>query len=171
MYAFYLIVAAISGIVECFVFSTMSASLIMKHARFLLISSVFHLICNIVLLKWIGASGFILANIIHMVVRITYNWRDIKQLPNAQTLDFWSVLPDMTFFTLLLVSLMITGLSGLVSYCLEFWSGGDLRRLGVFWVRGVLLIVRRRLWVAVHSWVLSFSNIYDVSPSFVVVVD
>jgi oligosaccharide translocation protein RFT1 len=115
MYAFYLIVAAISGIVECFVFATMNASLIMKHAHFLLVSSGFHLLTNILLLKLIGTSGFILANIIHMTVRIVYNWRHIKRLPNAHALDFWFAFPDMTFFTLLLVSFVITGLSGLVS--------------------------------------------------------
>ncbi|KAI6177896.1 Protein RFT1-like protein [Aphelenchoides bicaudatus] len=114
MYSFFLVVMAVNGTVECFAFSTLDASSIMKHARFLLIASVVHLFANIVLLKMIGASGFIVANIAHMLFRIGYNWRDIKRLPNAHMLEFSSVLPDMTFFTLLLVSLVITGLSGLI---------------------------------------------------------
>lgn len=115
LYASYLVVMAVNGIVECFSFSTMNASSIMRHARFLLIASLAHLATNILLLNLLGSPGFILANISHMIIRIAYNWRNIKQLPNAQNLEFSTMIPDFTLIMLLLLSLIITGLSGLVS--------------------------------------------------------
>lgn len=116
LYAFYLVVMAVNGIVECFAFSTMDASSIMRHARFLLITSIVHLITNIVLLNMIGAPGFIIANVLHMAIRIGYNWKNIKSLPNTQNLEFTGIIPDFTLIMLLFLSLVITGISGLVSF-------------------------------------------------------
>jgi hypothetical protein len=107
---------AINGIVECFAFASMNASSIFSHGKFLLVTSIAHLFTNVVLMKLIGAPGFIVANIFNMILRIYYNWSYIKRIAKSDRLNFFDMIPDSTLFILLLVSLVITGLSGLVSF-------------------------------------------------------
>ncbi|KAI6238154.1 RFT1 domain containing protein [Aphelenchoides fujianensis] len=114
MYTFNLLVMAINGIVECFAFASMNNAAIFAHGKFLLVASAAHLATNILLLRLMGAPGFIVANILNVVLRIVYNWRYIKSLRNTQKLHFVEVLPDFTFVGSLLVALLVMGLSGVI---------------------------------------------------------
>lgn len=116
MYTFNLLVMAINGIVECFAFASMNNAAIFAHGKFLLVASIAHLATNILLLRLMGAPGFIVANIMNVLLRIVYNWRYIKSLRNTHKLNFAEVLPDFTFLGALLLALLVMGLSGVVSF-------------------------------------------------------
>ncbi|KAI6206808.1 hypothetical protein M3Y94_00956100 [Aphelenchoides besseyi] len=114
MYTFYLLVMAVNGIVECFAFASMNSKAIFNHGKFLLVTSIGHLLTNVLLLYLCGAPGFIIANVLNMILRIGYNWRYIKTLKNTERLEFLDVLPDFSFIVSLLAALFVMLLSGLI---------------------------------------------------------
>ncbi|CAD5218479.1 unnamed protein product [Bursaphelenchus okinawaensis] len=138
LYTFYLLSMAINGLLECFAFSAMSSEDILKHSKFLFVSSLVHLALNIGLMTYMGAPGFVLANIANSLIRAIYNWEYIRGLKGVteNIFSIWKIVPDWNVFTLLLVSLVVTVLSGLIFFSTPglVYTGAHLAVGGVMFI-------------------------------------
>ena len=65
---------AINGITECFAVASMKNAELGLHGGFLSLLAVLHVAMNIFLPANYGSAGFIIANIINMVLRISYRY-------------------------------------------------------------------------------------------------
>ncbi|CAD5225758.1 unnamed protein product [Bursaphelenchus xylophilus] len=144
LYAFYLLSMAMNGLLECFAFAAMSSEGILKHTKFLFISSLIHLALNIGLMHYIGAPGFVIANIANSLLRAGYNWMYIAQMRglNNEIFSIWKVLPDWNVFTQMFMSLVVTTLSGLI-----FFSTPGLAYTGAHLAVGLVMFVQMMIFL------------------------
>uniref|UniRef100_A0A8R1HV33 Protein RFT1 homolog n=1 Tax=Caenorhabditis japonica TaxID=281687 RepID=A0A8R1HV33_CAEJA len=114
LYSGYILVTAINGITEGFAMSSMNNHQIISHGKFLLVTSVLHLAISYILCVYINSSGFIVANIINMIIRIIYNWRRIREYLGEKCPSFSTVLPTLSTSVFLAASLFATTFSYLI---------------------------------------------------------
>uniref|UniRef100_A0A1E1XA61 Protein RFT1 homolog n=1 Tax=Amblyomma aureolatum TaxID=187763 RepID=A0A1E1XA61_9ACAR len=69
----YIVLIAINGVTECFVFAAMNKEQLDQHNRRLALFSVLFLLVSYLLTSLFGAVGFILANCFNMIARIGYS--------------------------------------------------------------------------------------------------
>lgn len=72
LYSGYILVTAINGITEGFAMASMDNNQILSHVKFLSLASVLHLVISYALCFHIKSAGFIIANIINMIIRVVY---------------------------------------------------------------------------------------------------
>lgn len=72
LYCCYILLLALNGISECFLFATLVPDAIAQHRRFLTKLAVVYISMQLALSTLLGAPGFVLANCINMIARIVY---------------------------------------------------------------------------------------------------
>uniref|UniRef100_A0AC34QA76 Protein RFT1 homolog n=1 Tax=Panagrolaimus sp. JU765 TaxID=591449 RepID=A0AC34QA76_9BILA len=113
LYLLYLLVMAINGITECFAFATMGSREIFHHGSFLLVSSIVHFTLNVVLSRYIGVFGFIVANIVNSVLRIVYNGRYILKLSQTKfPVSF--IFPSIGLTVIFLMDIVVLAIASII---------------------------------------------------------
>uniref|UniRef100_H3CC36 Protein RFT1 homolog n=1 Tax=Tetraodon nigroviridis TaxID=99883 RepID=H3CC36_TETNG len=139
-YSGYVLLLAINGVTECFVFAAMSQEEVDKYNLVMLALSVSFLFLSYMLTWWAGAVGFILANCLNMGLRILHSLLYIHRYFQASP---WKPLRGLQPSPLLLLALgvsgVLTALSEGVFCCDRGWtmrfvhaSVGAACLLGVF---------------------------------------
>ncbi|CAI5448073.1 unnamed protein product [Caenorhabditis angaria] len=115
LYSAYVFVMAVNGITECFAMASMDNKQVLLHGKFLFFSAIGHLTINYVLCVYLNSAGFIVANIINMIIRIGYSWRHISTfLGPERTPSIFTVLPTSSTVVFLFASFFATGFSYLI---------------------------------------------------------
>ncbi|XP_076448117.1 man(5)GlcNAc(2)-PP-dolichol translocation protein RFT1-like [Babylonia areolata] len=111
-YCVYVLLLAVNGITEGFVFATMSKDQVDRYNRKMLGFSVLFLTTAWVLTLNVGSVGFILANCLNMAMRITHSLLFIRRyFEGTESRPLSGVLPSTAVTASLGVSLMVTALS------------------------------------------------------------
>ncbi|XP_039250988.2 man(5)GlcNAc(2)-PP-dolichol translocation protein RFT1-like isoform X1 [Styela clava] len=79
VYSFYVLLIAINGTTECFVFAAMSQKDVDKYNQKMLIFSLLFLTSSYYFTIYLGSVGFIFANCLNMIVRIIHSFYFIKR--------------------------------------------------------------------------------------------
>ncbi|XP_061583601.1 protein RFT1 homolog [Cololabis saira] len=137
-YSCYVLLLAVNGITECFVFAAMSQEEVDKYNLVMLALSVSFLLLSYMLTWWAGGVGFILANCLNMGLRILHSLRYIHHyFQFSQWKPLRGLLPSPLLLLVLAVSAGITAASEAVLCC----DGGWLLRLVHIAVGGVCLLL------------------------------
>ncbi|PIK45196.1 hypothetical protein BSL78_17955 [Apostichopus japonicus] len=98
-FSFYVLLLAINGTTECFVFAAMSQEQVDRYNKKMLLFSILFLISSWYLTKTIGSVGFILANCLNMSARISHSiyftrnyFKDSSYRPLRGLIPSWPVL-------------------------------------------------------------------------------
>uniref|UniRef100_A0A674MHV7 Protein RFT1 homolog n=1 Tax=Takifugu rubripes TaxID=31033 RepID=A0A674MHV7_TAKRU len=122
-YSGYVLLLAINGVTECFVFAAMSQEEVDKYNLVMLALSVSFLFLSYVLTWWAGAVGFILANCLNMGFRILHSLLYIHGYFQASP---WKPLRGLRPSPLLMLALgasaAVTALSEGVFCCDRGWT-------------------------------------------------
>ncbi|KAL0978355.1 hypothetical protein UPYG_G00169430 [Umbra pygmaea] len=125
-YSCYVLLLAINGVTECFVFAAMSKEEVDRYNLVMLALSVSFLILSYVLTWWAGAIGFILANCLNMALRILHSLLYIQRyFLSSQWTPLHGLRPSPLLLLALAVSAVLTSLSEGMFCC----DGGWLLRL------------------------------------------
>ncbi|XP_040058662.2 man(5)GlcNAc(2)-PP-dolichol translocation protein RFT1 isoform X1 [Gasterosteus aculeatus] len=125
-YSCYVLLLAVNGVTECFVFAAMSQQEVDKYNFVMLALSVSFLLLSYVLTWWAGSVGFILANCLNMGLRISHSVLYIRRcFGSTQWKPLRGLLPSPLLILALAVSALVTSLSEVVLCC----DGGWLLRL------------------------------------------
>ncbi|KAM9408863.1 man(5)GlcNAc(2)-PP-dolichol translocation protein RFT1 [Pholidichthys leucotaenia] len=136
-YCCYVLLLAVNGVTECFVFAAMSQQEVDKYNLVMLALSVSFLFLSYILTWWAGGVGFILANCLNMGLRILHSLLYIHQyFQFSQWKPLTGLLPSPLILLALAVSAAITAVSE-ASFCCD---GGWLLRLVHVGVGGVCLL-------------------------------
>uniref|UniRef100_A0A3Q3FSW9 Protein RFT1 homolog n=1 Tax=Labrus bergylta TaxID=56723 RepID=A0A3Q3FSW9_9LABR len=137
-YSCYVLLLAVNGVTECFVFAAMSQEEVDKYNLVMLALSVSFLFLSYMLTWWAGSVGFILANCLNMGLRIMHSVLYIHHyfLP-TQWKPLRGLLPSPLLLLALAVSTVVTALSEGVFCC----DGGWLLRLVHISVGAVCLLI------------------------------
>ncbi|KAM8867707.1 man(5)GlcNAc(2)-PP-dolichol translocation protein RFT1 [Synchiropus picturatus] len=142
-YSCYVLLLAVNGVTECFVFAAMSQREVDSYNLVMLALSVSFLFLSYLLTGWAGAVGFILANCINMGLRIVHSLLFIHRYfqPSA-----WSPLRGLAPAPPLLFSLAVSAVATAASESLFCCHSGWLWRLvhvgvGALCLLGVLTTV------------------------------
>lgn len=106
-YSCYVLLLAVNGISECFVFAAMSQEEVDKYNLVMLALSVSFLFLSYVLTWWAGSVGFIVANCLNMALRIFHSLLYIHQYFRSSP---WKPLRGLLPSPLLLLALAVSGL-------------------------------------------------------------
>ncbi|XP_060600626.1 protein RFT1 homolog [Ruditapes philippinarum] len=111
-YCLYVLVIAVNGTTECFVFATMSKSQVDRYNQKMVAFSVLFLISSLVLTSYLGSVGFILANCLNMIARILHSIYYIGEYyKNSEYKPLSNVCPSPYVIASLLLSLCLTCMS------------------------------------------------------------
>ncbi|XP_069007205.1 man(5)GlcNAc(2)-PP-dolichol translocation protein RFT1 isoform X2 [Embiotoca jacksoni] len=125
-YSCYVLLLAVNGVTECFVFAAMSQEEVDKYNLVMLALSVSFLFLSYVLTWWAGGVGFILANCLNMGLRILHSLLYIQRyFQSSGWRPLRGLLPSPLLLLALAVSAGVTAVSEAVFCC----AGGWLRRL------------------------------------------
>ncbi|XP_045477390.1 protein RFT1 homolog isoform X1 [Harmonia axyridis] len=117
-HCFAIILLAINGVTEGFVFATMSNKQLDRYNYVMVLFSVIFLIISYVLTILLGPVGFIIANCINMLSRITHSFHYIRNMyRNSPYKPLDGLRPSWKFISVLLIS----------SYCTKLSEGSFLR--------------------------------------------
>ncbi|XP_029358286.1 protein RFT1 homolog [Echeneis naucrates] len=142
-YSCYVLLLAVNGVTECFVFAAMSQQEVDKYNLVMLALSMSFLLLSYLLTWWAGGVGFILANCLNMGLRILHSLFYIHNyFHSCQWKPLRGLLPSPLLLLALAVSAIITAVSESVFCC----DGGWLLRLvhigiGAVCLLGVLVAV------------------------------
>ncbi|XP_074490144.1 man(5)GlcNAc(2)-PP-dolichol translocation protein RFT1 [Sebastes fasciatus] len=130
-YSFYVLMLAVNGVTECFVFAAMSQKEVDKYNLVMLALSVSFLFLSYMLTWWAGGVGFILANCLNMGLRILNSLLYIhRYFQSSQWKPLRGLLPSPFLLLALAVSAVVTALSeGL--FCCDRGSMLRLVHIGV----------------------------------------
>ncbi|KAM3877563.1 man(5)GlcNAc(2)-PP-dolichol translocation protein RFT1 [Diretmus argenteus] len=121
-YSSYVLLLAVNGVTECFVFAAMSQEEVDKYNLVMLGLSVSFLFLSYMLTWWAGAVGFILANCLNMGLRILHSLLYIHRYFH---LSPWKplqgLLPSPVLLLALALSAVVTALSEGVLCCDSGW--------------------------------------------------
>jgi len=115
-YCFYVLLIAVNGTTECFVFAAMDQKQIDRYNRKMFIFSTIFLISSFYFTSWFGSVGFIFANCLNMIARIIHSliyihkyYKDskIKQSPLR------GIIPNKFVIFSLILSSVICSVSGI----------------------------------------------------------
>ncbi|XP_033481769.1 man(5)GlcNAc(2)-PP-dolichol translocation protein RFT1 [Epinephelus lanceolatus] len=136
-YSCYVLLLAVNGVTECFVFAAMSKEEVDKYNFVMLALSVSFLLLSYMLTWWAGGVGFILANCLNMGLRISHSLFYIhRYFQSSQWRPLRGLLPSPLLLLALAVSAVVTALSEGVFCCDHGW----LFRLVHIGVGGVCLL-------------------------------
>ncbi|CAN9511676.1 unnamed protein product [Ophioblennius macclurei] len=124
-YSCYVLLLAVNGVSECFVFAAMSQEEVDKYNLVMLALSVSFLFLSYVLTWWAGSVGFIMANCLNMGLRIFHSLLYIHHYFRSSK---WKPLRGLLPSPLLLLALAVSGVVTAVSetaFCCD--SGWMLR--------------------------------------------
>lgn len=137
-YSCYVLLLAVNGVTECFVFAAMSQMQVDKYNLVMLGLSISFLILSYMLTGWAGGIGFILANCLNMGLRILHSILFIYHYFQAsQWRPLHGLLPSPLLILALAVSAVVTALSEGFLCCDKGW----LFRLVHVGVGGVCLLI------------------------------
>ncbi|XP_075997152.1 man(5)GlcNAc(2)-PP-dolichol translocation protein RFT1 [Genypterus blacodes] len=121
-YSCYVLLLAVNGVTECFVFAAMSQEEVDKYNVVMLGLSVSFLSLSYMLTWWAGGVGFILANCLNMGLRITHSLLYIhRYFRSSQWTPLRGLLPSPLLLLALGLSAVITALSQAVFCCDSGW--------------------------------------------------
>ncbi|KAJ3602724.1 hypothetical protein NHX12_030473 [Muraenolepis orangiensis] len=125
-YSCYVLMLAVNGVTECFVFAVMSQEDVDQYNVVMLALSVSFLLLSYMLTWWAGAVGFIMANCLNMGLRILHSLVYIRRYFRSSPWDpLRGLLPSPVLLLGLALSAVVTALSERVFCC----DGGWLLRL------------------------------------------
>lgn len=111
-HCFAVLLLAVNGVTECYVFATMDNRQLDKYNYLMVIFSVSFLAISYLLTNTLGPVGFILANCINMSARIAHSIHFIRnQYGSSSHRPLDGLKPDKFFSILLAVSFVVTKLS------------------------------------------------------------
>uniref|UniRef100_A0A8C6U6E9 Protein RFT1 homolog n=1 Tax=Neogobius melanostomus TaxID=47308 RepID=A0A8C6U6E9_9GOBI len=121
-YSSYVLLLAVNGITECFVFAAMSQKQVDKYNLIMLGLSVSFLLLSYVLTWWAGGVGFILANCLNMGLRILHSVVFIHHyFKSSQWKPLRGLVPSPLLILALGVSAVVTALSEFAFCCSHGW--------------------------------------------------
>uniref|UniRef100_A0A672YVZ3 Protein RFT1 homolog n=1 Tax=Sphaeramia orbicularis TaxID=375764 RepID=A0A672YVZ3_9TELE len=121
-YSCYVLLLAVNGVTECFVFAVMSQKEVDKYNLVMLGLSVSFLFLSYVLTWWAGGVGFIMANCLNMGLRILHSLLYIhRYFRSSQWRPLRGLLPSALTLLALVVSAVVTALSERVFCCDSGW--------------------------------------------------
>ncbi|XP_042354466.1 protein RFT1 homolog [Plectropomus leopardus] len=121
-YSCYVLLLAVNGVTECFVFAAMSKEEVDKYNFVMLALSVSFLFLSYMLTWWAGGVGFILANCLNMGLRILHSLLYIhRYFQSSQWKPLRGLLPSPLLLLALAVSAVVTALSEGVFCCDSGW--------------------------------------------------
>ncbi|XP_008318189.1 protein RFT1 homolog [Cynoglossus semilaevis] len=158
-YSCYVLLMAVNGVSECFVFAAMSQKEVDKYNLVMLAFSVSFLFLSYVLTRWAGGVGFILANCLNMGLRILHSLLYIHNyFRHSPWKPLRGLLPSPLLLLTLFISAVVPGVSQSVFCCDRGWL---LRLLHVgcgavclFCVLAVVVVTETRLVQFVESQLL-----------------
>uniref|UniRef100_A0A1A8RL13 Protein RFT1 homolog n=4 Tax=Nothobranchius TaxID=28779 RepID=A0A1A8RL13_9TELE len=137
-YSCYVLLLAVNGVTECFVFAAMSQEEVDKYNLVMLALSVSFLVLSYLLTWWAGGVGFILANCLNMGLRILHSCLYIHRYFK---LSRWKPLRGLLPSPLVVVSLCVGAAVTAVSEALLCCDRGWLLRVVHVGVGGVCLLL------------------------------
>uniref|UniRef100_A0A671W2F5 Protein RFT1 homolog n=1 Tax=Sparus aurata TaxID=8175 RepID=A0A671W2F5_SPAAU len=121
-YSCYVLLLAVNGVTECFVFAAMSQGEVDKYNLVMLALSVSFLFLSYMLTWWAGAVGFIMANCLNMGLRIVHSLFYIHHyFKSSQWKPLRGLLPSPLLLLALGVSAVVTALSEGMFCCDSGW--------------------------------------------------
>uniref|UniRef100_A0A3B4YZ46 Protein RFT1 homolog n=1 Tax=Stegastes partitus TaxID=144197 RepID=A0A3B4YZ46_9TELE len=121
-YSCYVLLLAVNGVTECFVFAAMSQKEVDKYNLVMLALSVSFLFLSYMLTWWAGGVGFILANCLNMGLRILHSLLYINRyFQFSQWKPLRGLLPSPLVLLALAVSGVVTAISEAVFCCDSGW--------------------------------------------------
>ncbi|XP_071375133.1 man(5)GlcNAc(2)-PP-dolichol translocation protein RFT1 [Centroberyx affinis] len=121
-YSSYVLLLAVNGVTECFVFAAMSQEEVDKYNLVMLALSVSFLFLSYMLTWWAGAVGFILANCLNMGLRILHSLLYIhRYFQSSPWKPLRGLLPSPVLLLALALSAIVTALSEGVFCCDSGW--------------------------------------------------
>ncbi|XP_034022542.1 protein RFT1 homolog [Thalassophryne amazonica] len=121
-YSCYVLLLAVNGVTECFVFAAMSQHEVDKYNVVMLALSVSFLFLSYVLTRWAGGVGFILANCLNMGLRISHSLFYIhRYFSSSRWMPLRGLLPSPLLMLMLAMSAAVTVLSEGVFCCGSGW--------------------------------------------------
>lgn len=139
----YVLVLAVNGIMECFHFALMDTEETDSYNHKMLLFSVLSLIGSLILPKYFGGAGFILANCAVMLARIYFSLLFINEYYSGTALSpLRSLIPSIPLTAAFIISFVIMKISE-HTFCCSF---GFVYRLvhvgvGIVCLAGVLLVI------------------------------
>eukprot|EP00042_Codosiga_hollandica_P030797 m.181113 g.181113 ORF g.181113 m.181113 type:complete len:538 (+) comp53461_c0_seq4:79-1692(+) len=140
VFSFYLLLLAVNGMTECFMFAAMSQVEVERHNLWMIGFSLVFLFAAYFLTQWFGSVGFTLANCINMLIRIVRSLQYINAYYASAGLNprqYISFLPRLSVCVVLLVALVLTKLSEAL-FCCDAGVAYQLLHLAV---GGVLFVL------------------------------
>ncbi|XP_013387167.1 protein RFT1 homolog [Lingula anatina] len=126
VYCLYVLIIAINGTTECFVFAAMSKLDVDRYNYKMMLFSLLFLLASWSLTQWLGSVGFILANCLNMLARIIHSVYFINlYYKGSEFHPLRGILPSAPVMISLTASLLITALSEQLLCC----DKGNLYRL------------------------------------------
>uniref|UniRef100_A0A8C9YRX7 Protein RFT1 homolog n=1 Tax=Sander lucioperca TaxID=283035 RepID=A0A8C9YRX7_SANLU len=121
-YSCYVLLLAVNGVTECFVFAAMSQKEVDRYNLVMLALSVSFLFLSYMLTWWAGGVGFIQANCLNMGLRILHSLLYIhRYFQSSQWKPLRGLLPSPLLLLALAVSAVVTALSEGVFCCDSGW--------------------------------------------------
>ncbi|XP_029947288.1 protein RFT1 homolog [Salarias fasciatus] len=136
-YSCYVLLLAVNGVSECFVFAAMSQEEVDKYNLVMLALSVSFLFLSYVLTWWAGSVGFIMANCLNMGLRILHSLLYIRRYFRPSQ---WKPLRGLLPSPLLLLALAVSGVVTAASETAFCCDSGWMLRLVHIGVGAVCLI-------------------------------
>lgn len=156
-YCAYVLIIAINGITECFMFAVMSKEQINKYNYKMMIFSVAFLVASLLLTKYFGSLGFILANCLNMLLRIIESVFFIQRFfKDSSSNPLVSIIPTKGVMLSLLISFIFTFASeGFVGS-----ANNPIYQLVHVLVGGACLVmVAAAIYLTEHEFILFVTNL------------
>ncbi|XP_061543966.1 protein RFT1 homolog isoform X2 [Phycodurus eques] len=158
-YSCYVLLLAVNGVTECFVFAAMSQEEVDKYNLVMLALSASFLFLSYMLTWWAGSVGFILANCLNMALRITHSVVYIRRYFLSSP---WKPLRGLLPSPLLCLALAVSAAVTVVSESVFCCDGGWLLRsvhisvgaVCLLFVLGAVLLTETQLIVFVRTQLL-----------------
>ncbi|XP_068598864.1 man(5)GlcNAc(2)-PP-dolichol translocation protein RFT1 [Brachionichthys hirsutus] len=121
-YSSYVLLLAVNGVTECFVFAAMSQKEVDEYNYVMLALSVSFLLLSYVLTGWAGAVGFVLANCLNMGLRIMHSLLYIhRYFQPSRWKPLRGLLPSPFVLLTLGISAVVTAQSEVIFCCDRGW--------------------------------------------------
>ncbi|KAH3887483.1 protein RFT1 homolog isoform X2 [Dreissena polymorpha] len=150
-YCLYVLIIAVNGMTECFVFATMSKAQVDMYNQKMVVFSILFLLSSLFLTRHFGSVGFILANCLNMTARIVHSIYYIHNyFKDSEFNPLQKVIPSPMVLAALMMALFVTLFSetmfccnrGLIFRLLHIAIGGLclLSVLGVIYMQELSII-------------------------------
>ncbi|XP_035677081.1 protein RFT1 homolog [Branchiostoma floridae] len=169
-YCVYVLLIAINGTTECFVFAAMSQEEVDRYNKKMLVFSVLFLTSAVYLTRWLGSVGFIFANCLNMLARIVHSlYFMLGYYEGSQWRPLSGLVPSRWVSAVLVVSWVVTSYSEMILCCDQGWPYGILHiavgAVCLLVVMATIVLTERDLVSFVHEQWLSRSQQRDDKKS------